>query len=262
MFHNKPGTMGLLCDPAHPALASFPTDPHSHWQWFHLAKNSQPLILEGIVPPTTRPIVQAIDNMERVHHLGIIFELKGGAGSLLVCATDLLAMQEHPEARQLYKSLCDYVATDAFAPTTSATPQQLHELFAATLPMPGARATASSFDPDWRRQTPQRAIDGNDYTLWVAADAAVPQWWQVTFALPEAFYGIEILWGRNGIRYTVECSSDGTAWQCYSDQRQHTFATDRHRIAKPVGNIQAVRITIAALPDQRPASIAEVRFLR
>ena len=37
MFHNRPGTMGLLCDPRSPALAKFPTESHSNWQWFHLA---------------------------------------------------------------------------------------------------------------------------------------------------------------------------------------------------------------------------------
>ncbi|MDA1044929.1 MAG: beta-galactosidase, partial [Verrucomicrobia bacterium] len=31
-----PGTLGILCDPAHAALADFPTEFHSHWQWWPL----------------------------------------------------------------------------------------------------------------------------------------------------------------------------------------------------------------------------------
>ncbi|MGE5124747.1 MAG: glycoside hydrolase, partial [Betaproteobacteria bacterium] len=29
-----PHTLGILCDPAHPALAAFPTEGHSNWQWW------------------------------------------------------------------------------------------------------------------------------------------------------------------------------------------------------------------------------------
>jgi hypothetical protein len=33
---NQTGTLGILCDPTHPALAEFPTDDHSDWQWADL----------------------------------------------------------------------------------------------------------------------------------------------------------------------------------------------------------------------------------
>ena len=40
--HGKPpGTLGILCDPKHPALAQFPTEFHANWQWFHLLMNSR-----------------------------------------------------------------------------------------------------------------------------------------------------------------------------------------------------------------------------
>ena len=37
-FEAQPGTSSVLCDPTHPALASFPTDFHSDYQWRELAK--------------------------------------------------------------------------------------------------------------------------------------------------------------------------------------------------------------------------------
>ncbi len=56
-----PGTLGILCDPNHPAFADFPTEFHSNWQWFNLLRNSRSMILDAM-PAGYRPIVQVIDN--------------------------------------------------------------------------------------------------------------------------------------------------------------------------------------------------------
>lgn len=110
-----PGTQGFLCDPKHPALAEFPTEFHGNWQWWHVVKNSRPIILDE-TPADYRPIIHVIDNFARNHKLGLLFETKVGRGRLLVCASDLPALQDHPEARQLMHSLLRYAASDAFAP--------------------------------------------------------------------------------------------------------------------------------------------------
>jgi hypothetical protein len=116
MFHNKPGTMGLLCDPKHPALASFPTEFHSNWQWGEIACFAEPMILDA-TPAQYRPIVQVIDNLDRCHKLGLVLETRVGPGRLLVVACDLMKLQEKPEARQLLASLLAYAASDKFQPT-------------------------------------------------------------------------------------------------------------------------------------------------
>ncbi len=110
-----PGTMGILCDPRQPAFASFPTDFHSNWQWWHLVKNARPIILDD-TPHAYRAILQVIDNFDRYHKLGLIFETRVGKGSLLVCTIDLPALQDKPEARQLLHSLQQYAASPAFDP--------------------------------------------------------------------------------------------------------------------------------------------------
>jgi len=110
-----PGTLGFLCDPKTPALAEFPTEFHSNWQWWHLVKNSRPIILDD-TPAGYRPIVQAIDNFERNHKLGLIFETRVGKGTMLICAIDLLGQQDKPAARQLLHSLLRYLDSAAFAP--------------------------------------------------------------------------------------------------------------------------------------------------
>ncbi len=110
-----PGTLGILCDPEAPALADFPTEYHSNWQWWPLVKNSRPIILDD-TPAGYRPTVQVIDNFARNHKLGLIAETRVGEGKLLICAIDLLGQQEEPAARQLLHSLLRYVASEAFAP--------------------------------------------------------------------------------------------------------------------------------------------------
>jgi len=110
-----PGTQGFICDPSHPALAKFPTEFHSNWQWWQIVENSRPIILDQ-TPADYRPIIHVIDNFARNHKLGLLFETKVGRGRLLVCASDLPALQDHPEARQLMHSLLRYVASPAFDP--------------------------------------------------------------------------------------------------------------------------------------------------
>jgi hypothetical protein len=123
-----PGTLGILCDPNAPSLAGFPTEFHSNWQWWHLVKNSRPVILDE-TPATYRPLVQVIDNFERNHKLGLVFETKVGRGALLVCAIDLPGHQDKPEARQLLHSLLRYVGSDRFAPKSELEADLLKKLF-------------------------------------------------------------------------------------------------------------------------------------
>jgi len=123
-----PGTLGILCDPNVPALAAFPTEFHSNWQWWHLVKNSRPVILDE-TPATYRPLVQVIDNFARNHKLGLVFETKVGRGALLVCAIDLPGHQDKPEARQLLHSLLKYAASDRFAPKSELEADLLKKLF-------------------------------------------------------------------------------------------------------------------------------------
>jgi hypothetical protein len=110
-----PGTLGLLCDTNAPALAAFPTEFHSNWQWWHLVKNARPIILDE-TPDSYCPTVQMIDNFVTNHKLGLIFETKVGKGAMLICAIDLSGHQDKPEARQLLHSLLRYIGSQQFAP--------------------------------------------------------------------------------------------------------------------------------------------------
>jgi hypothetical protein len=129
----SPGTLGILCDPAAAALADFPTESHSNWQWWHLVKNARPIMFDD-TPHSYRPIVQVIDNFVTNHKLGLIAETRVGNGRLLVCSIDLLGHQDKPEARQLLCSLQRYAASPAFAPDQAIDITILEKLFPADRP--------------------------------------------------------------------------------------------------------------------------------
>jgi hypothetical protein len=122
-----PGSLGFICDPESPLLKFFPTEFHSNWQWWHLVKNCKPIILDD-TPSDYKPLIQTIDNFARNHKLGMIFETKYGNGSLLICAIDLLKIQDKPEARQLYYSILNYVKSNSFSPEKELSTDIIHKL--------------------------------------------------------------------------------------------------------------------------------------
>lgn len=123
-----PGTLGLLCNPRHPALAGFPTEFHTNWQWWHLLKNSRPIIYDGS-PVEFRPVVQMVDNFVRNQKLGLLAEFTSGGGSVFVSAIDLASHLDKPEVRQMYRSLLAYIDSNAFAPKYELAPTLLKEIF-------------------------------------------------------------------------------------------------------------------------------------
>ena len=123
-----PGTLGLWIDARHPALSGFPTESHSDWQWWDLVMGSRALVLDA-TPADYRPIVQGIDNFERNHKLGYLFEANVGQGRLIVCSLDLLGKPDSPVARQLLHSLMQYARTGAH-PGSELSLETLNAIFA------------------------------------------------------------------------------------------------------------------------------------
>lgn len=125
-------TMGLLCDPAHPALAQFPTDFHSDWQWWDPVMRSSVLCLDAFAA-ALRPIVQVVDSFTENRRLAMVLEAKVGAGRLIVCSSDIVTdLAARPVARQLRKSLLDYMASPLFLPDVPVREELLDGLFKQT----------------------------------------------------------------------------------------------------------------------------------
>ena len=125
-FPKQAGTMGLLCDPSHPALSDFPTDMHSDWQWWNLVKRSRVMVIDSL--PPMRPIVESVDNFVNNRRLALVFEAQVGKGRLIFSAIDLLTDSQLPEIRQMRYSLTNYMQKSEFQPTTRLTPTQLRSL--------------------------------------------------------------------------------------------------------------------------------------
>lgn len=113
----SPGTLGLLMNPRHALFREFPTDSCTSWQWFPIVKASRPLILDHL-SKTYRPLIQVIDNIERNHKLGLVFEFCVGKGKLLVCMADLDSISQTIEGHQFYRSLLGYMQSRDFVPQT------------------------------------------------------------------------------------------------------------------------------------------------
>ncbi len=125
-----PHTLGILCDPKHPALKTFPTDTHSNWQWWYPIAHAAPMILDAL-PPELRPTVQVIDDWVTNRRLALVFEARVGRGKLLVTSIELNDAALDPVRRQLRASLLAYAASDSFQPPVEVTVDQLRTLFAA-----------------------------------------------------------------------------------------------------------------------------------
>lgn len=124
-----PHTLGILCNPKHPALAQFPTDYHSNWQWWDAVSNCNALNLSGL-SKDLKPVVRLIDDWVTNRPLGLIFEVKVDNGKMLVCGADLVTnAKKRPEAKQLLYSLQQYMDEEAFNPAVSIDINQIKDFF-------------------------------------------------------------------------------------------------------------------------------------
>jgi hypothetical protein len=120
MFNwEKNHTLGILCNPKHPALKNFPTQSHANWQWYHLMQNSVAMNLKDF-PPTYRPVVQVIDDWNTNRRQALLAECNVDGAKLLICSIKLLDLKDkHPAAKQMLKSIIEYAHSDKFDPHTS-----------------------------------------------------------------------------------------------------------------------------------------------
>ncbi|HEX8070245.1 MAG TPA: discoidin domain-containing protein [Pyrinomonadaceae bacterium] len=260
--------LGLFSDTRHPALAAFPTEPHFDWQWLEIVRGARAVNLDRL-PRALAPVVWAIDDWNRNYKLGLVFECRVGRGRLVVSGADLdSALDERPAARQLRRSLLDYMASPRFAPAVAVTVEALRGLLFDTRVMRKLKAEAAG---DAQPASPAaNAIDGDPNTFWLAGDAKKnlkhPHALTVNFPAPVAMSGLVLMPRQNhrehegDIRaYVVEVSDDGASWrEVARGELASTFEPQRVRFAQ---TITAHHLKFTALsgfgPDQT-AALAEL----
>lgn len=128
---NKPvpvGTMGLLIQNEHPALKHFPSEEYSTYSWWSIVHNSHSVILDEL-PKEITLIVQTIDNFERNHKLGLLFEFRALNGRVVMGALDYAKLLETPEGKQFVYSITQYMNSPEFNPAAELGLEQLRSLF-------------------------------------------------------------------------------------------------------------------------------------
>lgn len=103
------GTMGLVIENDHHALAGFDSKRYSTPAWWDIVQNSRCEILDGNADGK-HVIVRMIDNFERNHDLALVYEYDCMGGKVVVCSSDIEKLKQSAEGRVFIRSLTDYAA--------------------------------------------------------------------------------------------------------------------------------------------------------
>ncbi|RED22518.1 glycosyl hydrolase family 2 [Flavobacterium cutihirudinis] len=128
-FPKQAGTMGVLCNPSHKALADFPTDMNTDWQWWDLNVNSTTLITDKI--EGGNPIVEMVDNFANNRKLASLYEGSVKSGKLVIASFDLTTdLEKRPVAKQMLISVLKYMNSSSFNPEAIKNPDVLKSILA------------------------------------------------------------------------------------------------------------------------------------
>ena len=263
--NQPPTTLGILCDPKHPALAKFPTDFHSNYQWWYLIQLAKkPLCLEG-QDPKLRPVVQVIDDWFTARRLGLVVEANCGKGKLLISAIDFEnAKSDDIVAAQLRASLLEYMKSPAFAPKNG-----LDEAAFAKIVKAQSQAKYTvRVDSEAADYPATNAIDGDPATFWHTEwqDAApgYPHEISLELAKPAKLAGVRLL-PRQDItngwvkEIEIQVSADGKTWQ---PAIKASLGNDKKwkQVDFPAAEAKAIRIRCLSpqIPAQPWTCFAEI----
>ena len=259
--------LGLWCETNHSALAEFPTEPNCDWQWTELLRNTRAINLDSL-PRELQPIVWAIDDWNRNYKLGVVFEAKIGAGKLMVSSIDL-ENNPSPVARQLRRSLLDYMAADAFQPATEISVSDFESLHFDTRIMRelGASALADGSPAD-------EIIDGDPNTFWSSADhrrniSDIPHEIEISFPQPVLMNGLVIMPRQNqrehqgDIRqFKIQTSDDGTHWRdVAAGQLSSTFDEQKVLFGKTVDAKKIKLIAVSGFGRDHSTALSELAII-
>ena len=263
--------LGIWCDTNHPALAEFPTDANCDWQWTEMLRGTRAVNLDSL-PGQLQPVVQAIDDWNRNWKLGLAFECRVGSGRLMICSIDLNRdLTDRPVARQLRRSMLDYMTSDHFQPKVSLTTEQLERLWFDTRVMHelGAMVQADG-------QVADAIVDGDPDTFWSSVGRRgredgrrYPHEITVTFTNEVPLQGIVLMDRQNDRNhqgdiheFKIESSNNGQEWnQVITGELASTW--NPQRVEFPA-IIKAKRLRLTALSgygNDASASLAELAVL-
>ena len=110
-FAGQEGGMGQLIDAGHPVFDDFPTEFHTNWQWWPMAKQRA-----VILPKPCEAIVTVMDSYAFLRPMAQLLECSCGKGRLMFSSMGLQDLQQYPEARALLDAIYHYMDSDRFVP--------------------------------------------------------------------------------------------------------------------------------------------------
>ncbi|WP_100407399.1 sugar-binding domain-containing protein [Bacillus solitudinis] len=121
-------TMGMLIH-NHPLMKKFPHDGYSNWQWFHLVNGAAGIGMDLI--PQVKPIVEIVDNFNRMKKLSYAFEATVGRGKLFVSSFKTYDVRDlkRPESSYLFLSITKYLLSEDFQPLSHLSVGELLRVF-------------------------------------------------------------------------------------------------------------------------------------
>lgn len=129
-----PHTTGAYIDSSHPVFGEFPTDNWQNLNWWELVNGTQVINLAAF-PAGYQPIVQPIDTWHVSRKLGMLIEARVLKGKLLMTTIDITShLDQRVVARQLRHSILRYMASSAFRPTLTVSPEVISSLFTREAP--------------------------------------------------------------------------------------------------------------------------------
>ena len=268
-----PTTLGILCDPNHPALAGFPTESHTNYQWWYpIQLVGRPLSLQGQAPEM-RPIIQVIDDWFTARRLALVVEANYGQGRLLISAIDFdKAPADDMVSAQLRASLLAYLASPGCAPKITLNDAQLSRMvnpnFVASELK--ARVTASSQNSEYPAAD---AYDGDSTTAWNSEfkgkGASYPHELQLELEKDARLTGLKVLPRQGESRagwvkdVVIQVSGDGKAWTTVATGALNTNPEDWSEFTFPAVGAKFVKVIAVApqKPGDPAASFAEVELV-
>jgi beta-galactosidase len=130
-------------------------------------------------------------------------------------------------------------------------------------PKPGqvAKAVTASSEETDKGNTVDKAIDGDSSTRWCAADGSMNQWIAIDFGKIIPLGSVEIEWENTlAYQYKIEVSDEGKSWKTAVDRTQNHDAANLDKAALDSAG-RFVRVTVTGVPEDKWASICELRVL-
>ena len=124
-----PHVTGAYIDKQHAMFRHFPTDDWTNLNWWELVNRAQVMNLSAF-PTDYQPSVQPIDTWHVSRKCGMIIEANVLSGKLLMTTIDIEnALDRRIVARQLRRSILEYMASEEFKPSLSLDIQVIRDLY-------------------------------------------------------------------------------------------------------------------------------------